>query len=88
MTDRLNTHSRAPHTSHANTGGTSSFRWAYRLVAALIVLFGLYYLILGGYLATLSGSPYFAVAGVAMLVAGGCCGADVLPGPGFMPSRL
>ncbi len=57
--------------SHPNNHNTaSSFRWAYRLVGALSVLFGLYFLIVGGYLATLGGSFYFVIAGVATLVAG------------------
>jgi quinate dehydrogenase (quinone) len=54
----------APH----NTA--SSFRWAYRLVGALSVLFGLYFLTVGGYLASLGGSAYFVIAGIAMLAAG------------------
>lgn len=49
---------------------TGRFRWAYRLVGALGILFGLYFLFAGGYLATLGGSLYFALAGIAMLVAG------------------
>ena len=48
----------------------SRFRWAFRLVAALTLLVGLYYLVAGGYLVTLGGSLYFALAGIAMVVSG------------------
>ncbi len=45
-------------------------RWAYRAVGGLSILFGLAFLLGGGYLATLGGSWYFAIAGLAMLIAG------------------
>ncbi len=45
------------------------WRWARWLVAGLCMLFGLAFLVGGIYLATLGGSPYFGLAGAALLVA-------------------
>ena len=47
------------------------FRWWYRAVGVVALAFGLIFALGGAYLLTLGGSPYFAVAGVAMLVSGG-----------------
>src|SRR4051812_1160535 len=49
---------------------TAKWRWSYKLVSALTIVFGLYFLSGGGYLLVLGGSPYFVVAGITMLVAG------------------
>lgn len=45
-------------------------RWAAWLAGAISVLFGLYFAGAGGYLLTLGGSPYFAVAGIALIASG------------------
>ncbi|MFZ4289506.1 glucose/quinate/shikimate family membrane-bound PQQ-dependent dehydrogenase [Variovorax sp. HJSM1_2] len=71
MNTRLKTPSATSHAAFAAAGTATRLGWAYRLVAALVALFGLYFLGLGAYLVTLGGSPYFAVAGVSMLLAGG-----------------
>ncbi|MDB5581230.1 MAG: quinate dehydrogenase [Bradyrhizobium sp.] len=49
---------------------TPRFRWAYWILSTLTALFGLYFLIAGGYLAMLGGSLYFCLAGIALLGAG------------------
>src|SRR4051812_22220123 len=50
--------------------GPGAWHWACRLVAVLCELFGLLFLVGGGYLASLGGSLYFVIAGIAMLAAG------------------
>jgi quinate dehydrogenase (quinone) len=46
-----------------------SWRWAYRVVAALCAVFALAFVVGGAYLARLGGSWYFAIAGIVMLAA-------------------
>ena len=57
-------------TANSPSSASGRFRWTYRIVGALSLLFGLYFLVTGGYLAMLGGSRYFAAAGIAMSIAG------------------